>query len=204
MGGVSGKGAKSGLRDGLPARPALVMGYASYVRGPAEAAPGGDRRGKERIIITLVAWRKRREGRKMSRVVHRRIKLETEGNTQILEITEEVRRLLEKTGMRSGVLTVFVPGATGAVTTLEHEPGVCRDFQELFDFIAPPGRDYHHNRRGVDSNGHSHVRAGLLGPSISIPFEEGRPLLGRWQQIVFVDFDERPRSRSLVVTFMGE
>lgn len=146
----------------------------------------------------------RKEGREMTRIVHERIELETEGNAQILEITEEVSRLLGKTGMRTGVLTVFVPGATGAVTTLEHEPGVCRDFQELFDFIAPPGRDYHHNRRGVDSNGHSHVRAGLLGPSLSIPFDGGKPLLGRWQQIVFVDFDERPRSRSLVVTFMGE
>ncbi|MDI6873601.1 secondary thiamine-phosphate synthase enzyme YjbQ [Candidatus Solincola sp.] len=137
-------------------------------------------------------------------VVHKRLEFETEGNAQIVEITEEVSALLRETGLRSGILNVFVPGATGAVTTLEHEPGVCRDFQELFDFLAPVDRDYHHNRRGVDANGHSHVRAGLLGPSVTVPFEEGRPLLGRWQQLVFVDFDEVPRSRTLVVTFVGE
>ncbi len=137
-------------------------------------------------------------------VMHRRLEFETEGNAHIVEITEEVAELLAETGLRTGILNVFVPGATGAVTTLEHEPGVCRDFQELFDFLAPAERDYHHNRRGVDSNGHSHVRAGLLGPSVTVPFEDGRPLLGRWQQLVFVDFDEIPRSRTIVVTFIGE
>jgi secondary thiamine-phosphate synthase enzyme len=137
-------------------------------------------------------------------VVHKRLELETEGNAHIVEITDQVSAILGESGLESGILTVFVPGATGAVTTLEHEPGVCRDFRELFDFIAPPDRDYHHNRRGVDSNGHSHVRAGLLGPSITVPFEEGKLLLGRWQQVVFVDFDERPRSRTLVVTLVGE
>lgn len=137
-------------------------------------------------------------------VIHRRLEFDTEGNAQIVEITEDLAGMLAETRLRDGTLTVFVPGATGAVTTLEHEPGVCADFQELFDFIAPPDRDYRHNRRGVDSNGHSHVRAGLLGPSLTIPFEGGKPLLGRWQQVVFVDFDEVPRSRTLIVTFIGE
>ncbi|MBC7230838.1 MAG: YjbQ family protein [Actinobacteria bacterium] len=137
-------------------------------------------------------------------VVHRRLEFETEGNAHIVEITEEIGKMLRATGLRSGIMNIFVPGATGAVTTLEHEPGVCRDFQELFDFLAPPDRDYHHNRRGVDSNGHSHVRAGLLGPSLTVPFEEGVPVLGTWQQVVFIDFDEVPRERSLVITFVGE
>lgn len=137
-------------------------------------------------------------------VIHKKLEFETEGNADIVEITEEVSAMLREAGLESGILTVFVPGATGAVTTLEHEPGVCRDFQELFDSIAPVERDYHHNRRGVDSNGHSHVRAGLLGPSITVPFEGGEPRLGRWQQLVFIDFDEVPRSRELLITFVGE
>ncbi len=137
-------------------------------------------------------------------VIHKRIEFETEGDAHIVEITEEIRAMLGDTGLASGILNVFVPGATGAVTTLEHEPGVCIDFRELFDFIAPVDRDYHHNQRGVDSNGHSHVRAGLLGPSLTVPFDEGVPQLGRWQQVVFIDFDEVPRSRALVVTFIGE
>jgi secondary thiamine-phosphate synthase enzyme len=137
-------------------------------------------------------------------VIHEQLEFKTEGDASIVEITDEIREMLSGTGLGSGIINVFVPGATGAVTTLEHEPGVCKDFRELFDFIAPVDRDYHHNRRGVDSNGHSHVRAGLLGPSLTIPFEAGAPRLGRWQQVVFIDFDEVPRSRTLVVTFIGE
>ena len=137
-------------------------------------------------------------------VIHKRLDFETEGNAHIVEITEEIKEILGETGLDAGILNIFVPGATGAVTTLEHEPGVCRDFCELFDSIAPADHEYHHNQRGVDSNGHSHVRAGLLGPSLTVPFEEGVPRLGRWQQVVFIDFDEVPRSRSLVLTFIGE
>jgi len=137
-------------------------------------------------------------------VIHKSLEFETQGDAHIVEITERLARLLKETGLVSGIMNVFVPGATGAVTTLEHEPGVCHDFQELFDFIAPVDRDYHHNRRGVDSNGHSHVRAGLLGPSLTMPFAEGVPELGKWQQVVFIDFDEVPRSRTLLVTFIGD
>ncbi len=137
-------------------------------------------------------------------VIHRKLEFETEGNAHIVEITEEIAKMLEETGLKSGILNVFVPGATGAVTALEHEPGVCHDFRELFDKIAPVDHPYHHNQRGVDSNGHSHVRAGLLGPSLTVPFEAGTLQLGRWQQMVFIDFDEVSRSRSLLVTFLGE
>ncbi len=121
-----------------------------------------------------------------------------------MEITDEVRKLLKQSGLSSGIVNIFVPGATGGVTTLEHEPGVCQDFRELFDALAPPGKDYHHNQRLVDSNGHSHVRAALLGPSLSLPFRDGKLLTGTWQQIVFLDFDEIPRDRCLMVTFLGE
>ncbi|MDY6796709.1 MAG: secondary thiamine-phosphate synthase enzyme YjbQ [Actinomycetota bacterium] len=137
-------------------------------------------------------------------VIHKRLDFETEGNADIIEITDEVGEMLSEAGLSDGIINIFVPGATGAITTLEHEPGVCKDFRELFDVIAPVDHDYHHNRRGIDSNGHSHVRAGLLGPSITMPFAEGKAQLGRWQQLIFIDFDEVPRSRSLMITLIGE
>ncbi|MDD3717339.1 MAG: secondary thiamine-phosphate synthase enzyme YjbQ [Actinomycetota bacterium] len=137
-------------------------------------------------------------------VIKEKLEFKTGGDAHIVEITGEIGGLLRKTALEDGIVNVFVPGATGAITTLEHEPGVCRDFQELFDFIAPVERDYYHNRRGVDSNGHSHVRAGLLGPSLTVPFQSGKLQLGTWQQVVFVDFDEVPRERTLVLTFIGE
>ena len=92
------------------------------------------------------------------------LEFSTRGNADIVEITDEVGELLLSSGFTSGLVNIFVPGATGGITTLEHEPGVCQDFRELFDDLAPPDKDYHHNRRQVDSNGHSHVRAALLGP----------------------------------------
>ena len=132
------------------------------------------------------------------------LEFSTRGNADIVEITDEVGQLLAQSGFTSGLVNIFVPGATGGVTTLEHEPGVCKDFRELFDALAPPDKDYHHNRRQVDSNGHSHVRAALLGPSLTLPFRDGRLLLGTWQQIVFLDFDEIARDRRIMVTFLGE
>jgi secondary thiamine-phosphate synthase enzyme len=138
------------------------------------------------------------------RILNRRLEFSTKGDADIVELTDRVAELVTETGLAAGLATVFVPGATGGVTTLEHEPGVVHDFQQLFDFIAPVDRPYRHNERLVDSNGHSHVRAALLGPSITIPFEEGRLLLGEWQQIVFVDFDEVPRDRHLVINILGE
>lgn len=137
-------------------------------------------------------------------IIHEKLEFETKGDTHIVEISDEIGGMLRRTGLGGGIVNVFVPGATGAITTLEHEPGVCHDFQELFEVIAPVGRDYHHNRRGVDANGHSHVRAGLLGPSLTVPFQSGKLQLGTWQQVVFIDFDEVPRSRKLVLTFIGE
>ncbi|RPI31705.1 MAG: YjbQ family protein, partial [Actinomycetota bacterium] len=100
-------------------------------------------------------------------------------------------------------VTVFAPGATGAVTTIEYEPGVVEDLQRVLDEIAPARGRWQHNINNGDGNGHSHVRAGILGPSLTIPFVDGRLTLGRWQEVVFIDLDERPRDRRLVVQAMG-
>jgi len=127
----------------------------------------------------------------------------TTGHGHIVALTAQLHALLEGSGLRAGTMTVFAPGATGAVTTLEFEPGVVHDFQRLFDQICPPGQSYEHNLRLGDGNGHSHVRAGLLGPSLVIPFAEGRLILGRWQEVCFVCFDNRSRERRTIVQLTG-
>jgi len=137
-------------------------------------------------------------------VVTRYIGLDSEGNCDIRDITEEVRGELGGTGMKNGIVTVFVPGATGGVTTVEFEAGLVRDLKEMFDSVAPEGKRYHHDLKWHDGNGHSHVRASLLGPSLTVPFSNGDLILGTWQQIVFIDFDVRRRSRRLVLQFIGE
>lgn len=136
-------------------------------------------------------------------VVTDRIYFDTVGDAHMVNITADVRRLVRQTGLRAGTVTLFVPGATGAVTTLEFEPGVVQDFRNLFDRIAPATAEYEHNRTHPDANGHAHVRAGLLGPSLVIPFEQGAPCLGRWQEICFVCFDNRPRERTVIVQTLG-
>ena len=120
------------------------------------------------------------------------------------DITGAVAARIRESGVKSGIVTVFCPGSTSALTTIEYESGALSDLQRLFDEIAPPDRDYAHNMRWGDGNGHSHVRAALLGPSLTVPFVEGELLLGTWQQITFVDFDNRPRSRQLVVQIVGD
>lgn len=136
-------------------------------------------------------------------VVTDTVHFSTNGNADTVNLTEEVRRLVAATGLRAGIVTVFVPGATGAVTTLEFEPGVVQDFRNLFDRVANPTEHYNHNDTHPDLNGHAHVRAGLLGPSLVVPFADGEPSLGRWQEIAFVCFDNRPRERTVVVQTMG-
>lgn len=137
-------------------------------------------------------------------VITERIHFQSKGDADIINITADVRRLAKETGLRAGTATVFAPGATGAITTLEFEPGVVQDFQELFDRLAPAiHENYMHNQTNVDGNGHAHVRAGLLGPSLVVPVENGMPLLGRWQEICFVCFDNRPRERTVIVQFQG-
>jgi secondary thiamine-phosphate synthase enzyme len=132
------------------------------------------------------------------------IQLSTRGNTDIIDITPEVTRALQQSGIRSGVATVFCPSSTSALTTVEYESGAVSDLKRLFNQIVPLDQDYQHNLRWGDGNGHSHVRAALLGPSLSVPFVDGNLTLGTWQQIIYIDFDNRPRRRELVVQVMGE
>lgn len=132
------------------------------------------------------------------------LELTTKGNGHMLDITGEVERAVSVSGIRDGLVTVFVPGATGGLTTIEYEGGLARDFSEMMERLIPEGREYAHNERWGDGNGHSHVRASLIGPSLTVPLAGGRLTLGTWQQIVFIDFDVRGRSRSLVVQMVGE
>ncbi len=137
-------------------------------------------------------------------VINRRIQLRTQGNGHVLDITDQVRREVDRAGLQDGIVTIFTPSSTSALTTLEYESGAIHDLQRLFDRLIPPDADYRHNLRWGDGNGHSHLRSALLGPSLTVPFVGQRLTLGTWQQIIFVDFDNRPRSRSLVLQIIGE
>lgn len=137
-------------------------------------------------------------------VVTKTIELQTRGNGDINDITQGVTSAVKETGLQDGTVTVFCPSSTSALTTIEYESGCISDLQRLFDEIVDPARHYAHNARWGDGNGHSHVRAALLGPSLTVPFVDGRLTLGTWQQVVFVDFDNRSRQRRLVAQVMGE
>jgi secondary thiamine-phosphate synthase enzyme len=136
-------------------------------------------------------------------IITKELALETHVD-EIVDITDLVRGAVEGSGMRSGLAVVFVPGATGAVTTIEHEPGLISDLQEALEGMATKNKEYSHNRRWGDGNGHSHIRAALVGPSLTVPFAEGRLMLGTWQQIVFLELDNRPRHRRIIVQMAGE
>jgi secondary thiamine-phosphate synthase enzyme len=130
--------------------------------------------------------------------------LHTLGNADVHDITHQLAQLVGESGLKNGTLTVFCPSSTSAVTTIEFEPGAVADLKRLFDEIAAPGRDYAHEAAWGDGNGHSHVRAALLGASLTIPFVEKMLTLGTWQQVIYVDFDVRSRTRELVVQMVGE
>jgi len=119
-------------------------------------------------------------------------------------MTPHVEKVLERSGIKNGLVTVFCPGSTGSVTTIEYEPGVLRDLQKAIEKIVPSDVPYEHDRRWGDGNGFSHVRAALMKPSLSIPLIKGRLSLGTWQQIVFIDFDNRRRERNLFVHILGD
>ncbi|HID53717.1 MAG TPA: YjbQ family protein [Anaerolineae bacterium] len=137
-------------------------------------------------------------------IVTQTISLQTKGNGDVLDITTAVAQAVAAANLTDGTATVFCPSATSAVTTLEYESGCVSDLRRLFDEIVDPNRPYAHNARWGDGNGHSHVRAALLGPSLTVPFVDGRLTLGTWQQIIYVDFDNRARRRELIVQVMGE
>lgn len=132
------------------------------------------------------------------------VSISTKGFGDIIDITPRVLSCINEAGIAEGLTTIFCPGSTGALTTIEYEPGVLRDLQEALEKIAPSDVEYHHNARWGDGNGFSHVRAALMKPSLSIPLVAGRLTLGTWQQIVFIDFDNRARKRDIVVQIIGE
>lgn len=128
----------------------------------------------------------------------------TEGYCDVIDITPKVDELVQKEKIKKGLATVFVSGSTAALTTIEFEPGLAQDLKRLVEKLIPSGKRYHHDDRWGDDNGFSHLRSSLFGPSLQVPIDSGRLLLGTWQQIVLVDFDNRPRSREIVVQLMGE
>jgi secondary thiamine-phosphate synthase enzyme len=132
------------------------------------------------------------------------IDIQTRGHCDVKDVTPLVQQALSKSGLQEGQATVFVAGSTAGVTTVEFEPGLVKDLNEFFQKIIPEGPEYHHHATWGDDNGSSHVRAALLKPSLTIPFKNGRLLLGTWQQVVIVDFDTRERRRPVIFQFMGE
>jgi len=137
-------------------------------------------------------------------VVTRELSVRTRGGYDVQDITAQVARVVKESKLAAGIVTIFCPGSTGGLTTIEFESGVVHDLQQVLDEITPPDRDYRHHLRWHDDNGHSHIRAALMGPSLTVPFVDGALTLGTWQQVVFCDFDTSPRSRKLVVQVMGE
>ena len=129
--------------------------------------------------------------------------LSTPGHTAIIDITPDVRAILKRSALNEGNVTVFVAGSTAGITSIEFEPGLLQDIPEAFEKFAPTGVTYHHDATWGDGNGYAHVRAAMLGPSFFAPFQAGKLILGTWQQIVLIDFDNRPRNRIIIVQMMG-
>jgi len=137
-------------------------------------------------------------------VVSKTVRLNTKGHCDIVDITSEVAREVADSGISNGTATVFITGSTAGVTTIEYEPGLLADLKDMWDRVVPRNIPYQHDRAWGDGNGHSHVRAALLSASLTVPFASKRLVLGTWQQIVVLDFDNRARSREIVVQVMGE
>jgi len=132
------------------------------------------------------------------------ITIDTTAGVQIIDITSEINKLLAKSDLQEGLATVFVPGSTATVTTIEYEPGLVADMTKALDRIAPRNGHYEHDQRWHDGNGHSHIRAAFLKPSVTIPFSNNTLMLGTWQQLVFIELDVRPRNRTIKVQFIGD
>jgi secondary thiamine-phosphate synthase enzyme len=146
--------------------------------------------------ISILRW-------KMA-VINGFIALSTKGNADIIDITSQVDGIVKSSKIKNGIAAIFVPGSTGALTTIEYESGAIEDLKRAIERIAPENIEYKHNLKWGDGNGHSHVRAALLGPSIAVPVIDGKLILGTWQQLVFIDFDNRPRNRKIAVQIVGE
>ena len=137
-------------------------------------------------------------------IVTRQISLQSKGECDIIDITPQVEQQLAEADINDGTVTLFVAGSTAGIATIEYEPGLISDFQSMWERNAPKNIPYNHDRAWGDGNGYSHVRASLLGASLVVPFNNKRLTLGTWQQIVVVDFDNRPRSRQIILQIMGE
>ena len=132
------------------------------------------------------------------------IKLRTSAEDEIIDVTGRVQEIVSGSNLRNGLACIFVAGSTAAVTTVEHEPGLVADMHEAMERLYPKSKDYEHHQRWGDGNGHSHVRASFVGPSLTVPVVDGRLLLGTWQQVVFMEFDNKPRNREITVQIVGE
>jgi secondary thiamine-phosphate synthase enzyme len=137
-------------------------------------------------------------------VITKTIRVKTKGEDDIIDITKQTSRVIESSEIKNGIVTIFVSGSTAALTTIEYEPGLLSDFPKMLERVAPKNIDYGHDQRWHDGNGHSHVRASLLGPSLTIPFSNRNLMLGTWQQIVLLELDTQSRERKLVLQILGE
>lgn len=138
------------------------------------------------------------------KILNEKIKINTKGSPDLINITGELTKLLEASKIKKGSMTVFVVGSTAAITSFEYEPGLIKDMKDLYEKLIPSGKHYNHDETWGDANGYSHLRAALQGASMVVPFDEGRLLLGTWQQIVLAEFDNRPRNRQVIVQIIGE
>ena len=133
-----------------------------------------------------------------------RERIKTRGNTEILDISSLAAKAVQSSGLKQGTVTIFVPGSTAAITTIEYESGVIQDLRAAIQRLIPDSIHYDHDRRWGDGNGYSHVRAALMKPDLTVPFEDSTLLLGTWQQLVLIDFDNRPRTREVIFQILGE
>ena len=137
-------------------------------------------------------------------IISRSIQIKSKGENDIIDITNQTASEVKESRLQDGIVTVFVPGSTAAVTTIEYEPGLKKDFPRMLSRIAPREVQYEHDKTWHDGNGHSHVRASLIGPSLTIPFKDGNLMIGTWQQIVLLEMDTRHRERNVVLQIIGE
>ena len=137
-------------------------------------------------------------------VVTKTIQVRSKGQDDIIDITEQTSKAVKDSKLKDGIVTVFVSGSTAAITTIEYEPGLKQDFPKMLSRIAPKDIEYEHQKMWHDGNGHSHVRASLVGPSLTIPFKEGDLMLGTWQQIVLLEMDTRQRDRKVILQIIAE
>ncbi len=132
-----------------------------------------------------------------------KIQVNTSGNTDIIDLTPKLQPIIERSNISNGNVNLFVVGSTAAITTIEYEPGLIADLKKFFEMLVPQNNLYYHEKTWGDGNGHSHIRASILGPSLSLPLINSKPVLGTWQQVILVDFDIRPRRREIVVNIIG-